>query len=893
MSDQFLEQRTGTHRRREGLTVLLVAPTTLLPELERGIRPEIDRVLTTSSVESALALLEGSVIDCVVSELRLDDGDWRTLLSRVQERETSLPFVVWTADGDESVASDGIAAGLSDYIPRESTGDVAFEAAARRIRRTVERTTSREEGVGRDLEIVADLNQRLGRTDSVEEGLHVVLTEVCELTEWAYGELWVPDSERSELRHAKSYVLDDAFGEFVDVTRTTTFQKGEGLPGRVWATGDTEWIRDVADLSPDKYIRTEIADESDFSAAFAIPVIVDGRLEAVLAYYLTEPRTFDCESAAVVETLAASFGHLIATERATRRVGDGPILERQESQLETLEAATAGLREGGTEDEIARTLVDVIADLPGVTLPVAYLYDKREARLVPIAAAGTDSLDGIPDALPGESVVWQAFTEGEMKRLDEGQLVDGLAPVGTDAHRQVVLPIGEQGVLIVAESEDGSGFSRIEILQAVCRMTGEVLARRRSEEELAERNEELETLQDTVDRDQRLLEMAQEAVSAVVGADTRQAISRRICTALASQPGIDGAWIGVPDPGRRELEVHAAVGMPDAYLNAVRLALEEEGTLPAVRAATRSEPVVERNVGNRPQETGWRRSALLYGFRSIVSVPIEHDDFLYGVLTVVSTDLEAYDDWLRSVLVRVGRLVGHGFNAIDRRDALMAEDPVGITIELSGSRDVFDRLVANCGTTLHIRNVARRSDGSSLVYFLAEGGDADEVSRYLEEDSVVQSHRTLSRDQSPVFEAVIVGDCIVAEMAGLGAEVRSVTVSRRGARIDLSTPRGRDKREFVSRLKDAYPGVELTAYVTDPQSGPASTPAFEDLLTDRQREILEAAYHSGFFDQPRKSTGKEIAESLGISQPAFSTQLRVIQRKLVESIYDLESADRS
>lgn len=889
MSEQLLEQRTGTHHRKGGLTVLLVAPSRLLSELEGGIRPEIDRVVSTTSVENALVLLEGSAIDCVVSELQLDDGDWRTLLGRVREREASVPFVLWTADGDESVASEGISAGIADYIPRESTDDVAFEAAARRIRRTVERATANTQATGRNVETVADLNRRLGRTDSIEDGLHVVLTDVCELTEWEYAELWLPDSDRSELGHAKSYLLEDAFREFIEVTRTTTFQKGEGLPGRVWATGDTEWIRDVSDLSPDKYIRTEIADESDFSAAFGIPVIVDGQLEAVLAYYLTEPRTFDRESAAVVETLAASFGNLIATERAAAR-GD-PAGARHESHVETLAAATAELREASTENEVARTLVNEIAELPGVSLPVAYLYDERDARLVPVAADGALALDAISDALPGESAVWQAFSEGVVKQLDEAQLVDELSPAGTGPRRQLVVPIGEAGVLIVGESGSTPDSSRLDILQSVCRMGGEVLTRQRGEDELAERTEKFETLQARADRGDRLFETVEDVVAAVVTTDSRPAVSRRVCTALAGLPRVDGAWIGVVDPDRHELDVMARVGIPDAYVDAVDLALEDDATRPATRAATLGEPVVEGNVAEYPQEDGWRRSALLYDFRSIVSVPVEHDDFLYGALTLVSTDPEAYDDRLRSMLVQFGRLLGHGFSALDRREALMAEDPVGITVELSGSRDVFDRLVAHCGTTLHIRNVARRSDGTSLVYFVAEDADADEVATYLEQAPVVQNYRSLSVEQSPVFEAVVAGDWIVAEIAGLGAEIRAITVSGRGTRIDLSAPRQRDNREFITRLKDAYPGVELTAYVADPQVGPTSTPAFDELLTDRQREILEAAYYAGFFDQPRKSTGKEVAESLGISQPAFSTQLRAIQRKLVESMYDGETAE--
>ena len=59
-----------------------------------------------------------------------------------------------------------------------------------------------------------------------------------------------------------------------------------------------------------------------------------------------------------------------------------------------------------------------------------------------------------------------------------------------------------------------------------------------------------------------------------------------------------------------------------------------------------------------------------------------------------------------------------------------------------------------------------------------------------------------------------------------------------------------------------------------------------ETLTDRQRDLLRTAYYSGFFEQPRTRTGADIADSFGISQPAFSKQLRTAQQKLLTAILD-------
>ncbi|MDG5820643.1 helix-turn-helix domain-containing protein [Natronococcus sp. A-GB7] len=62
--------------------------------------------------------------------------------------------------------------------------------------------------------------------------------------------------------------------------------------------------------------------------------------------------------------------------------------------------------------------------------------------------------------------------------------------------------------------------------------------------------------------------------------------------------------------------------------------------------------------------------------------------------------------------------------------------------------------------------------------------------------------------------------------------------------------------------------------------------SLEGRLTDRQREVLRMAYLSGYFESPRRSTGQEVTESLGISHPTFAQHLRAAQRKLCDSLFE-------
>jgi len=39
--------------------------------------------------------------------------------------------------------------------------------------------------------------------------------------------------------------------------------------------------------------------------------------------------------------------------------------------------------------------------------------------------------------------------------------------------------------------------------------------------------------------------------------------------------------------------------------------------------------------------------------------------------------------------------------------------------------------------------------------------------------------------------------------------------------------------------------------------------AFLEKLTDRQLEVIQTAYYSGYFESPRENTGEDVAEMLG------------------------------
>ena len=92
----------------------------------------------TTSPDEALEHLASERVDCVVSDYDMPEQTGVELLCTVRETHPDLPFVLYTGNGSEAVASEAIAAGVTDYV-RKQTGTGQYAVLANRITNAVER----------------------------------------------------------------------------------------------------------------------------------------------------------------------------------------------------------------------------------------------------------------------------------------------------------------------------------------------------------------------------------------------------------------------------------------------------------------------------------------------------------------------------------------------------------------------------------------------------------------------------------------------------------------------------------------------------------------------------------------------------------------------------------
>lgn len=88
------------------------------------------------SVSDALPHL--SEVDAIVSDYEMPDQDGLDFLTIVRETHPELPFILFTGRGSETIASEAISKGVTDYLQKKS-GSSNYSVLANRINNTVQR----------------------------------------------------------------------------------------------------------------------------------------------------------------------------------------------------------------------------------------------------------------------------------------------------------------------------------------------------------------------------------------------------------------------------------------------------------------------------------------------------------------------------------------------------------------------------------------------------------------------------------------------------------------------------------------------------------------------------------------------------------------------------------
>jgi len=170
---------------------------------------------------------------------------------------------------------------------------------------------------------------------SLEEAMHESVNRLCTAMGWPVGHAYRLGDD-GVLRTAHVYHTEDSehFAALREETLAGAFRSGEGLPGAALASGQPEAIYFLPAGSPRP--RASLAHQLGLNTGFAIPVLMHGRVAAVLEFGARERLDPNPRLLEVLACVGVQIGRVAERAAFQRRV-------RQAQKLEAVGRLAAGV----------------------------------------------------------------------------------------------------------------------------------------------------------------------------------------------------------------------------------------------------------------------------------------------------------------------------------------------------------------------------------------------------------------------------------------------------------------------------------------------------------------------------------------------------------------------
>ncbi|RBI59769.1 bacterio-opsin activator [halophilic archaeon] len=566
--------------------------------------------------------------------------------------------------------------------------------------------------------------------------------------------------------------------------------------------------------------------------------------------------------------------------------------KQREEALATLHETARDFLYAETHQEIAQHIVD---DTPGVLnldASAVYLFDGEANNLRPAAhSAIMTELNGpLPTVhADGETLPSYSFVEDEALFFDDVHDADRLENRATDLRSAAYIPLGNHGVFVVGSDQVGA-FDEVtrELADLLAATAEAALDRVTRESRLRKQDRTLQAQNEQLTALNRINETIREIDQALVQAETREEIDHTVCELLTADDRFRFAWIGAIDPTSDTLEPRAWAGTEQGYLDSQSFAVQASGAEPAGQTAATGDVTMVTNVAAGLRDEAWRKDAISRDYLSVLSIPLVYNDLTHGVLTVYAPTQDAFAETAKAVLGELGETIASALSAIERKNALLTTSMTRIEFTIEDPKFVLSRLAQDAECTLSYQGGVQQSTEGSYVFVTVEDRSVKDVVDAASQLVGIDEVQQISADgEGGVLRLRLTQPFLALELADHGAVFREATANPTTTTLVIDIPDSIDVRPITQLIRETFADVELRAKQTLDQTTEHSLYLkFLDSVTERQLEVVQTAYYSGFFESPRESTGEEVAETLGISPPAFYQHVRTVQRKLFTTFFE-------
>ncbi|MGD1907217.1 MAG: EAL domain-containing protein [Leptolyngbyaceae cyanobacterium] len=160
--------------------------------------------------------------------------------------------------------------------------------------------------------LLCALIQTVSQATDFSQALDQLVQQVCHHTHWLFGEVWLPASDQQSIQNSGVWwSCEQPLEAFAQASQDVAFLPGEGLPGRVWSSGQLEWIPNVAQVPKERFRRCDLALAAGLGAGVGVPIKLNQEVVAVLTFFMAETRNEDEDQVVLVSAIAAQIGAIV------------------------------------------------------------------------------------------------------------------------------------------------------------------------------------------------------------------------------------------------------------------------------------------------------------------------------------------------------------------------------------------------------------------------------------------------------------------------------------------------------------------------------------------------------------------------------------------------------
>jgi PAS domain S-box-containing protein/diguanylate cyclase (GGDEF)-like protein len=187
---------------------------------------------------------------------------------------------------------------------------------------------------------------------------------------------------------------------------------------------------------------------------------------------------------------------------------------------------------------------------------------------------------------------------------------------------------------------------------------------------------ERERVAATLHRANRALRVLSTVNGALIQGESEPALLNLVCRALVDQGGYKLAWVGFAERDQdKSIRPVTQYGITDDFLEyaAISWADTVRGRGPTGTAARTGMVQISRDLGSDPRVLTWRAEALRRGYASSIALPLVAGSDTFGVLSIYSSAIDAFDDEEVTLLKELAAGLSFGVNThrstLERRRA--------------------------------------------------------------------------------------------------------------------------------------------------------------------------------------------------------------------------------